>query len=176
MREIWSLLELFTGWLLRGRSKAIPRGQLWSVLTELMKKKRKKEVHVVKSKNKNNWITSYACWWPVIKTLHEFLNERSASGEDMQRRKEKEESSIFLQKGEIILTDSTQEELLVCTLTSREKKERSKTELQWKTWATCCHWEKEGQTWGPKGAISAARITLNRLRGTMVHWVNWRQL
>ncbi len=37
-KEIWSLLELFMSWLLRVRSEAIPQGQLWSVLTVLIKK------------------------------------------------------------------------------------------------------------------------------------------
>lgn len=62
----------------------------------------------VKSKNKNNWITSYACWLPVIKSMHEFPNERSASGWDIQKRKEEEERerNKKKKKGEIILTDT----------------------------------------------------------------------
>lgn len=63
-KEIWSLLELFIGWLLRVKSETFPQSQLWSVLTADFKKK-VTQVYAskrVKSKNKNNWITSYACW------------------------------------------------------------------------------------------------------------------
>lgn len=51
----------------------------------------KKQNKTVKSKNKNNWITSYACCSPVILTMHDFPNERSASGKDIQKRREEEE-------------------------------------------------------------------------------------
>lgn len=54
-------------------------------------KKIKKSEKTVTSKNKNNWITSYAHWSLVIKTVHEFPNERPASGEDIQKRREEEE-------------------------------------------------------------------------------------
>lgn len=38
--EIWSLLEQFKDWLLRVKSETIPQGQLWSVLSVMIKKKK----------------------------------------------------------------------------------------------------------------------------------------
>lgn len=73
-KEIWSFWELFMVWLVRAEREAVAGGQLWSVWTPLIATKK-----TVKSQNKNNRITSYACWPPVIKRMHEFPNERPAS-------------------------------------------------------------------------------------------------
>lgn len=85
--------------------KTILGGQLWSVKKKNCVRGKKKN-KTVKSKNKNNWITSYACCSPVILTMHDFPNERSASGKDIQKRREEEErKKMLLEKGEITLTD-----------------------------------------------------------------------
>lgn len=155
--------------------KTILGGQLWSVKKKKLCTGQKKKNKTVKSKNKNNWITSYACCSPVILTMHDFPNERSASGKDIQKRREEEEreKNAFRKRrnninwhGKVDRVHLKTSSSLLNLLESSGKPSSTPDSATGiavpgrKTCAAQRHLDRRPSMGGPVGDITATRITL----------------
>lgn len=169
-KEIWSWLELFMDWLLRVRSETIPRGQLWGVLTVLIKKKSHTKCVWQKVKITESLPTPAGCLLSRLCMSFQMNGRLLAKIYRREGKRKRVKYFFFFNKrGNNINWHRTrrvalvhlyslppwEHKMLCCTKGSagREPTAAGITVPWLKTWAVT---ERGGQIWGPKEAITAS--------------------